>query len=1165
MRIYSTIVFITTVLLSAIAGETSAQHVTLHAKDTPLSEVLATISKQTGYNFVMKNNLLDAQQRVSLSVKEAPLKEVVAAILADKPLGYEIQDDIKVVVIKEKGRKDPKDGISEAESNRIQTPITGRVTDTTGRSLEGATVRVGGTKDAPGTATLTDSGGRFILYNVAPGTKVTVSYMGFITQELPAAVNMAVILQPSTSDLEEVAVTFQTGYQQLNAERFVGSVAVLDSAAFHRRTGMGILERLDGTVPGLLMDKRGAGTQIRGLSTIRGLNSASSEPLIIVDNFPFPGTLSDINANDVEQISVLKDAAAASIWGTRAGNGVIVITTKKGRANQPLQLSFKSNMQVTEKPDLFYVPKMPVSDVIDVEVDLFSRGFYDANLNDNMNWPVISPVVEILSRLRDGQMSQGEADAAINGFRTQDLRNDLDRYVNRQQLQQQQHLSMHGGNQALTYALSLGYNRTAPDVQGGKASNQFTLLSNTVFRPVKGLALDLGLNLNKDRQHGKGISLPEIYPYARLADENGNPMAIPMHRRLSYAETAGDGKLLDWLYRPLDEIRLRDDYANSLFVRVNFGVSYQATDWLHAEVRYQYLQGSSETRNLQSQETYTTRNTINLFTQINGNNVTRIIPLGGILDIANNSLYSHNVRGQLNVSKNWGANHRFTAMLAGDLSESKAGDASANRFYGYNEQNFTYASAFNYLQFYPQYGHPWNTGRIPNGDALRDGTLNRLVSIVANANYVFSEKYTAYASARRDGANVFGVNTNSRWKPLWSAGLGWDVNKESFYNISWLPVLKLSASYGYTGNINNSLSGLPTIEYASSVNQYTNMRYANVGQAPNPNLRWEEVRLFNTGLVFQAFGDRLSGNVEVYTKHSNDIISNLPFDPTSGVNLYTVNAASLKGNGLDLMINSMNTAGPVIWNTGLGFSHARTIVTRVYQGVFRTSDFFDYNMHSSEGKPAYGLASYRWAGLDPATGDPRGYLQGQISNDYLALANDSVGNQVFHGSAIPLYHGFINNSILWRGITFSANITGKLNYFYRKPTISYGPLFSGWSGHPDYALRWQKAGDERNTTVPSMVYPADPSRDVFYAFSELHVLRGDHIRIQDLSLRYSLGKGQLWKMPFHSINLGFYANNLNVIVWRRDKSNLDPEYSGGTQADAFPAPRTWTVELGVNF
>lgn len=1033
--------------------------------------------------------------------------------------------------------------------------ISGKVRSSdTKQALEAITIYAQGSK----TFARSDRAGNFhISVTKLPDTLV-LSHVGYQSKQMPvnSPLDKIVInLVIATKELEEI--TISSGYERISKERMVGSFSQLDSAAYARRAGMGILERLDGTVTGLVFNKKDQPPiQVRGVSTFLGVSNIK-DPVIIVDNFPYTQNLSTINPNDILNITVLKDAAAASVWGVKAGNGVIVVTTKRGRYNQPLRINYSSNVTVQAKPDVYFNPQMTNSEFIEVERFLYNKGYYASMLNNINDRPVVSPVVELLDQRSRNLISEAELNEKINTLAAIDLRLQMDKYLYRHPIALQHYINLSGGNSLVNYNLSLGYNQSISEFQGSRPYNQYTVNSIVTIRPVNQWELKAGINLSRSDDRRPIFNLPnKIAPYTQLADEQGNYLPISKDIRMAYLDTAGRGLLLDWQYRPLEEIRSYNNSRKVSLARLNLGTTYHITDWLRLELKYQIMINQENSFDLQSIRTYTTRNLINQFTQINGNEVNRLLPLGGILRTAAGQSVSSYGRAQLSISKNWKDHHKLSAFAAVDISNS-TGRIQENRLYGYSPEYSTYTSGLNYAANYPIYDRPIS-GKIPEGNSVLEANTSRFISFIGSASYTYKNRYTLYGSARRDGANIFGVNTNNRWKPLWSVGGSWELSKEAFYSLTGMPYLRMRVSYGYMGNVNNNLSGKATILNAGSTD-LTGLPYAQMIDAPNPDLRWEEVTITNAGIDFGMLNKRITGSLEAFRKTSTDIIAPIPFDVTTGIRDYTVNSGSLKGRGFEFNLTTINTSGIVQWRTALGLTYTKTVITKVYKTALKASDVVIGGVSNMvAGRVIYGLSSYRWAGLDPLTGDPQGYLNGQVSKDYIGIAADSISNQVFHGSSFPLYYGFITNTLSWKGFSLSTNLTYRLKYYFREPVMGYTDLFAQWRSMPEYAHRWQKPGDEQNTTVPSMIYPASNMRDQFYTYAAIHVKKADNIRIQDIRLQYTLNKSPGSRLPFRDLNFFLYANNLNILLWRAEDSHFDPDYQ------AAPAPKTVAAGVTIN-
>lgn len=1174
---------ITAILLLAASLQVSAtgwtqEKITLSYNNAPLEKVLNTIKTQVDVVFVYRTDYIK-DKKITIHVTNATLTTALDLCLKTHQLTYEIVGNNVAIhpVKKEKDHLSTEASMIESSSPFID--LRGRVVNEKGEPVPGVTVLVKGSNKS----TLTNANGEFALLTVEKDATLVFTHVSMESFQLKVSgkTELIVHLKAKISMLGDVVVRVNTGYQQINSERFVGSYAQLDSANFHRRAGMNIVDRLDGTVPGILFNKKGSvansSLMIRGISTI-GYNGTSTAPLIVVDNFPMTDAfnLNNINPNDVENITILKDAAAASIWGASAGNGVIVVTTKKGAYNRRFQLNLSSNITIEEKPDLFYYPRISSSDFIDIEDFLFTNGFYDASINNTGDRPVLSPVVEILNRKKAGTISSADATNLINEYRGHDTRNEINKLVYRKATRQQHYLEFSGGTNMLAYQLSAGYNRNLNNIKGSRRNDQFTINTHTSFRPFGNMeiqtALDLALN------NTQAVGLPSItgFPYLRLADEHGVPLDIPYGYRTGYLDTAGASRLLDWKYRPLDEIRLANNNNSERFTRLRLGITYKLTSWLKASVNYQYQLSNNNIRIYKSIDTWETRDLINRFTNYNQSspNLRYPVPVGGILDLSNSQAKQYNLRGALNFNKDLGEAHQITAMAGGEISDSKGGYGGSQRIYGYNDQTGSYRTSIDYFDPYPRIyaAFPGTVAYIPANNGYVDRVINRFVSVFANASYSFKEKYNLYASARKDGANIYGVNTNNKWKPLWSVGAGWEITKENFSkSTDLLPYLKIRASYGFTGNSNNTISGRFIINNLTSTEPITNLPISQPGIAPNPDLRWEEVRIMNVGLDFKVLKSIITGSLEIFRKNSNDVIANAPLPPSSGVNSFTLNFAKLKTSGYEIVLNSKNISGHISWTTNLTMSHAKTTVTDLFTSLgHKVSDYYSYSLNAIPGRVVYGLGSYQWAGLDPATGDPQGYHNKEVSKDYNAIFNDSIQNQIFHGSAIPLTSGYLRNNISWKGFTLSVNITGRFNYYFREPalTLDYSAGVSGTNYGTDYYNRWQKPGDEAFTDIPSMPYPvpgAVGQRNQFYRFAAIHVKRADNIRWQDASLSWELNTLKDKRFPIKSARLFVYLNNINLILWRSTDSPFDPDFSGGVDEIAAPVPKTWTAGLTFNF
>ncbi|QHS56555.1 SusC/RagA family TonB-linked outer membrane protein [Mucilaginibacter sp. 14171R-50] len=1030
-----------------------------------------------------------------------------------------------------------------------QPPLRGVVRDSTGRPLAGASIALTGTT----IGTVTDTAGRFALY-APPGKYILqASYIAYAPLRrqvvLPAAAGLTLVLSAANALAE---VTVSTGYQELPKERATGSFVAVDKALIGRSVSTDVIARLRDVVPGLSFNNLGTRISIRGQSTL----FSNAEPLIVVDGFVYNQPVENLNPADVQSISVLKDAAAASIWGARAGNGVIVITTNKGAFDRPMRVSLNASVTAGERPDLYYRSQMSSKDYIGLEKRLFSEGYYTGTESAYNHLP-LSPVVELLIAGRDGSLSQADLEARLNALEKNDVRGDLEKYFYRKSLNQQYALSLDGGSAGQRYYFSAGYDRNL-DNAAGNGFSRLTLNGKETWSALhQKLEISTGIYYTQTMTNLNNPGLPTwnngypVYPYAQLADAAGNALPVTHNLRQGFADAAPGAGLLDWNYRPLDELRLADRGQQAMDARVNTGLKYRLLPGLSAAFLYQYERSRSDGRNLMDAGTFAARNLVNQYTQDDGSGkLTFPVPRGAILDLNTGGSSAHDGRLQLNYDGAFGAKHELNA-IAGYEVQSLQVTGEGHRLYGYDAAHGTMQQVDG-ADFFSYYNNPYGSGTIPQNQ-YESGATDHYLSYYANGAYTYDRRISFSASARLDRSNLFGVKTNQKGVPLWSAGLAWELSREGFYHMAVLPYLKLRATFGYNGNINKNLSAYTTAGYLDGSGTATGLPYAEIINPPNPGLRWERNRHINFGVDFGSAGGRVSGTLEYYLKRGIDLIGQTSYTPSTGIIAFTGNTADTKGHGLDFSLNTLNLTGTLKWSSAFFASYVTDKVSHYGQASL-APDYLEFGYtgnYALEGKPLFAIYSYRSAGLDPATGDPRGYLNGQASSDYTAMrAASSPQDLVYNGPSRPVVFGAFRNTFSWQRWSLSANISYRLGYYFRRRSVYYGNDYglSGQSG--DFALRWQQPGDEQHTVVPSLPAVPDAQRDDFYRFSSDLVEKGDHIRLQDINLSYQLSRGALRLLPGANLQLYLYAANLGIL-WRANKQHLDPD-AGNT----FPAPRT---------
>lgn len=1015
-----------------------------------------------------------------------------------------------------------------------------------------------------------DSAGRFrIRIPASADPEIIVSFIGYRKKQVPVKGLgwVSVELEADPSQLGEVVIS--SGYQDISRERAPGSFAHVGNELLSKQVSTDIISRLADNVAGMIFNRSGmmrpgaqSAISIRGNNTIFG----REDPLVVLDNFPYTGDINLINPNDVESITVLKDAAAASIWGAQSSNGVIVITTKKGKFNQPVQVSLHSNVTVGQKPDLFYFPTIATADYIDMEKVLFERGYYKA-FEDREDKTALTPVVELLIAQREGKISQAQLQTQIDGLKNQDLREDVGKYLYRNQLNQQYALNVRGGGITNKYFISAGYDRNMAAAVGN-ASNRTTVnASNTLSLLGQKLDVTTAIYYAASKNELNALSMQNLNiangkplpPYVRLVDQGAKPVFIPHSYRGSFIEDAQQAGLLDWRYNPLQEIQIGDHTASLADYRLNLNATYAVLPALSVQMLYQYNKIDNQQRNRKSIDSWYTRDLINRFTSVGEDgSLRRAVPIGDVLDMQQLTTTSHSLRAQLNYHQDWDKNGSLSALAGAEIRGLNT-EGTGRGYYGFDNEMAT-SVAVDYMSYFSSYVNPGSTlNQIPNYDGITSLT-DRYISYYGNAAYTYGGLYTLSASARLDQSNLFGVKANQKGVPLYSAGLSWKLSSEPFYKLRWMPYLNLRATFGYNGNIDKTLSAYTTAMFSAAAAPY-GLPYARVVNPPNPQLRWERTKMINLGADLKTKNNRLSASLEYYFKKGIDLIGEAPFAPQTGITTFKGNTANTKGHGFDITITSDNLRGALGWQTTLLASYAADQVSKYLikptgSGAYLSADI----MVPTEGKPLYAMYSYQWAGLDAASGDPQGYLNGEVSKDYNALrTSTSIDELVYHGSLRPLLFGALRNTFSFHGLSLSANISYRLGYYIRAPSVSYSSVLQGNGGHSDYYRRWQQPGDELITHVPSMPSVSSSSRDEFYAHSSVLVHRGDHVRLQDINLSYTLSKSRVRWIPFQTVQIYLFASNLGII-YKRVKSSLDLDYLSSS-----PPSKSLAAGLKVEF
>jgi len=1012
----------------------------------------------------------------------------------------------------------------------------------TNELMEGVTIRTS-TR-----STKTTQDGKFTIQISKGDKKLLIHHVGYkdssVNIELDYS-NLKIVLYPMENLIDEVQI-ISTGYQKIPKDRATGSFSQIDREMLDRRVSTHLLNMLDGMAPGIVTNLKGkqrgqADIEVRGKSTLY----SNAEPLIVLDDFPYEGNLESINPNDIENITILKDASAASIWGVRASNGVIVITTKAAKKQEKSVIEFIANQSFTGKRNVFDRPMLSSAEYIEIERFLFDKGKYNAILN--RGYSAVSPVVEILSKMRSGEILESEGNKEIDEISKIDVRDQFNKYFNRGRHEQQYNISVRGASERHDYYVSIGYDKNKTH-SIGNSLDRWTLQSANTYRLLRDkIKLTHRLVYNNLITLSENLDIPTEpkYPYSRYMDHNGKYLVEAKSLRLGFLDGLTEGRLLDWYYRPLENLYQSDFHSTRRTTGLRNSLQLEAVLFkgMTASAFYLHQIENYDNPTYYGPNSYYTRNLVNSFSYLDSDGTLLYgIPKGGILDVDDRKNRNQTGRLQINYNKIFGENHEFNALIGTEVRDNTM-ISGAYGLYGYNEENRTHQ---NYLIDYVNPFSLWYNGQSSRIETRTNSgsTTDRFVSYYSNFLYSFKNRYRLSFSLRRDGSNLFGVDANQKFVPLWSVGALWDIQKENFLP-DIISKMQFRGSYGYNGNLNRNVSGYLTARTGSG-GSILGHQFFEIVNPPNPSLRWERVRNINLGLDLSLFKNRIEVSGEFWTKKALDLIAEMSTPTQTGIKGFTGNSASTLSHGLDFSMLSKNLHGKLQWSTQLFIGLSKNKVSDVYSIPTTNFNILSaiYN-YPQVGYNQFSLFAFPMRGLDEV-GNPVGYLESNESTDYqLIKSSKNPEDMKFMGSSVPTLNSTLWNKLSYRGFELALSFRWYSGYVFRRNSLDNAALYNNIYTIWDYGKQWSNPGDEQSTIVPALHYPVNINRNDFFKYSDLLVEKGDHLRLQDVQFSFS-PSGKFSKSKISGLKVSLLVTDLGMI-WSKNKLGIDPQYIEGNR------------------
>ena len=1066
-----------------------------------------------------------------------------------------------------------------------QRKVTGVVTDTKGEPLIGVTVSVKNGKHR----TVTNLDGQFTIQTDEDNAVLLFRYVGMEPYQMAVKGqnNLSIVMNEMATQLAETVVV-STGYQRLSRERSTAAFGFVDSTKLNRMMHKDILSALEGQVAGLQMNinpNTGESSPI-----LRGVGTFSSDvgttPLIVVDEMATNLSLNEINPYDVESVTVLKDAAAASIYGALAANGVIVVTTKQGKTDKT-RVNVNADWFISTKPKFDNMHYASTSDIID-----YQRNVYDARVKNSGSVGTFfsdygknyySPLYQLFRDKDEGRISESQMNATLDQWRQNDYYNEYRDLAWRTAVTQRYNISLSqkiaGNNHFVSFNYEHNKNRALND-QG----NSFAVYWKSTFKLAKWLNVKVGIDsriTNSTSPEGAYTSYNKQERYARIKDADGNLVYTPYGNTSGYAGSALNGSAINavattpgfkpYTFNVLES--LDEGLTDTRAVRVRPFINLEAKflKWFRYNVMYQYEWSQSRSERTDAANSYLMRMTYNALIDNNGD---AQLPAGDRYYQKSNNAYRYTFRNQLSFDKSFDhSRHNVNAIMGLEFRENKTPRLIEQLMYGYNSTALT-SVRMDWLTMA-------NTGvnSLVEGKAVRmsglgtsqSETFHRYASFYANAGYNYLYRYNVTGSIRWDEADLFGLDTRNQHHPLWSIGAGWNVTEEQFMKgISWLDFLKLRLTYGVNGNVDQSSTTYFVARYRTQNTDPTNTAYLNFtdDNLPNPQLRWEKTSTFNVGVDFRLLNNLISGSLEFYNRVSDDLLVTKILDSTQGATSRKINNGKMRNRGIELTLTG-NIIRKKDWNlsASLNFAYNKNKMLRVdhKDGELASNFITAPTNYFLEGTSYNTLWAYRLS---------------RVVNGYHVILDEN-GNEMatFGANGNPTYvntNGLKNTDALVNMGSLTPTYNGSLSLNFRWRDLEVNTMFVFAGGNKLRLDVEDMNSYDLNTThilnptvklyqdMPTTVQQYASTFSGWWRYCDQQIKNADYIKLRNINVAYHLPADICKKIHLGDTRFTFQVSNL--FTWCAAGHDIDPEsYSGNSATRTLPQPTTYSIGVSTSF
>jgi TonB-linked SusC/RagA family outer membrane protein len=1170
-----------------VAAKGLAQSITLREKNASLESVLNSIKQQSGYVFFYNYRIMEKSKPVTVSLSGASLHDALNACFKDQPLTWSIEGRLVTVKLKSgTGR------ITEEAAPEPKVVISGLVRDSMGRPLPDITVSIRG----KGKSVRTDKNGRFSI-SAEPGDVLVFSSVSFVPKQLSITASntddVIIQLTPRVDKLAEIEV-IPTGYQYLKKSQIVGATSTIKASELNFN-GINTLEQaLQGKLPGVAITNESGLVGVRQKTRVRGTSTlfGNQDPIWVVDGIiqqdplPFKATSLDalgginkdnydyvrdfvgnaiswLNPQDIEDITALKDASATAIYGVRAGNGVIVITTKKGKAGPPT-INYSVNTSISEKVTYDKLHLMNSKERTAVSKEIFERGLISNN-NYNTSIGYAGALNDYLFK----RIDYNEFNRRVREAET--VNTDWFDILFRAPISINQNLSISGGNNNTRYYASLGYS----DVKGTAIGNNTKGYTGNVSISSRLTdKLNLAIRLSASQRRTDGFFRVNPYGYASFTSRV-IPAYDTLGNRYLYANTLSNGP--GYLFNMLDELDNTGAYSKQLTANTGIELNYNLFKNVTLQTMFSYSVTST------NGVSYATDKS-NYIDSVRGFEygtakitdaayINSRLPIGGEYNQDNNQSTALNWRNSISWAKLINNKHAITVMAGEEINTTRYNGFSETTYGWLRDRGNAFAAV-------PLTYTSANTANplLQMPHVLRDNVVNNM-GMYVTAGYTYDNRYVLNMSVRSDASNRFGQDTREKFNPVWAGGVRWNVANEKWFDKSaWLSELSMRAAFGYQRNLASNFSPelilrIPTGAGVNIVDQFTGEYLLTISNLPYADLRWEKNTTINLGMSMGLFKNRVHASLEYYQKMGRDIITYMTVPSEYGIETMPMNGGSINNRGVELgasfvPVRTKNFS----WSVNMTLSKNFNEVKKTGSAQSLSWKTAVSGALLKEGYPVSGFWAFDYQGIDQANGYPMINLTPKAGSDTL---NDPTSYMKYMGKLDPDFNTNLGMVFRYKMLSLSTSfyvqVGGKR---FRAPAFkltTFLPsefenlsreLVDRWTpGKTDAAFPGLPDKNVGNTTVlPNGKTNTNTNPYEMYNYSSARVVDASTLRCNNINIAYSLPAKLVTKLRLKNAGIGAGVTAPFAIV-SKDFRGIDSEVATGNQ----PRTRTYTLSVNASF